>query len=77
MEKCDPFLDPSDPKYGFNDELIYKNHGTYRIEDNKIYYIDENECLGSQIDISILQITNGKPIITTINNVDATGSGQC
>ena len=68
---------PSDPKYGFNDELIYKNHGTYRIEDNKIYYIEESECSGSPIDISILQITNGKTIINTINNVDATGSGQC
>lgn len=33
-----------DSKYGFSHELVNNNHGSYRIDNNKIYYTDISEC---------------------------------
>jgi len=68
---------PTDPQYGLTSELVYNNHGTYRIDNNKIYYVDKTECGKTTIKLSILAIKNGKPSITTIDNLEADGAGQC
>ena len=66
----------ADSKYGFSHESVYKNNGSYRIDDNKIYYTDISECNKNLMNLSIFEMVNGKISISNIYDLEIDGAGQ-